>query len=195
MAKRILFYYSMQARLRRTAREVVLLLSGCALLTGCSSMQINDFAGSKPEFVPQEYFKGPMTAYGLIKGRNGKILSRFKGSMVGSWDSNGVGTLDEFFVFDNGETQRRVWTFRPTGEKSFAGTAGDIVGEAPMVVQGNTMMIDYTMRLPRGKSTVDVQVRDWLHLQDDGVIINHSKMKKFGFKVGELVITIIKDFP
>jgi len=32
---------------------------------------------------------------------------------------------------------------------------------------------------------------DTLVLQD-GVIINHSKMKKFGFEVGELVITIIK---
>ena len=38
-------------------------------------------------------------------------------------------------------------------------------------------------------------VLDWLHLQEDGVILNHSKMKKFGFEVGELVITIIKDFP
>ena len=39
----------------------------------------------------------------------------------------------------------------------------------------------------------DIAVQDWLHLQEDGVIINHSKMKKFGFVVGELVITIIKD--
>ena len=42
---------------------------------------------------------------------------------------------------------------------------------------------------------IDISVRDWLHLQEDGVILNHSKMKKFGFEVGELVITIIKDFP
>jgi len=44
-------------------------------------------------------------------------------------------------------------------------------------------------------STIDIDVRDWLHLQDDGVILNHSKMKKYGFTVGELLITIIKDFP
>lgn len=42
---------------------------------------------------------------------------------------------------------------------------------------------------------MDIDVRDWLHLQEDGVILNHSKMRKFGFGVGELVITIIKDFP
>lgn len=46
--------------------------------------------------------------------------------------------------------------------------------------------------LPYGGGTIDVNVKDWLHLQEDGIIINHSKMKKFGFTVGELVITIIK---
>jgi hypothetical protein len=49
------------------------------------------------------------------------------------------------------------------------------------------------MRIPYNDSTLDIAVQDWLHLQEDGVIINHSKMKKFGFVVGELVITIIKD--
>jgi len=64
-----------------------------------------------------------------------------------------------------------------------------------MVANGDTVMIDYIIRVPYKDSTIDIDVRDWLHLQEDGVILNHSKMKKFGFKVGELVITIIKDFP
>jgi hypothetical protein len=167
----------------------------CTLLTGCSSMQIDDFAEAKPEFVPQQYFNGPMTAYGMVKDRSGKVIRRFKGKLIGSWDENGVGTLDESFVYDDGETQKRVWTLKPTGEKTFIGTAGDIVGDAEMIAKGNTVMIDYTMRVPYGEGTIDIDVRDWLHLQDDGVILNHSKMKKFGFTVGELVITIIKDFP
>jgi hypothetical protein len=170
----------------------------CGILTGCggNSMKINDFKEAKPEFIPQQYFNGPMTAYGMVKDRSGKIIRRFKGKLVGSWDANGVGTLDEKFVYDDGETQTRVWTLTPTGEeKTFIGTAGDIVGDAKMVAKGNTVMIDYVMRVPYKDSTIDISVRDWLHLQEDGVILNHSKMKKFGFEVGELVITIIKDFP
>ncbi|MEA1954813.1 MAG: DUF3833 family protein [Campylobacterota bacterium] len=46
-----------------------------------------------------------------------------------------------------------------------------------------------------GDTTIDISVRDWLHLQEDGVILNHSKMKKFRFEVGGLVIIIIKNFP
>lgn len=173
----------------------LLTLGLCGLLAGCSSMDINDFNNTTPAFVPQHYFNGPMTAYGMVKDRNGKIIRRFKGTLVGSWDEQGIGTLDESFIYDDGEVQKRVWTLKPTGENTFIGTAGDIVGEAQMIANGNTVMIDYTMRVPYKDGTIDIDVRDWLHLQDDGVILNHSKMKKYGFTVGELVITIIKDFP
>ncbi len=156
-------------------------------------MQIEDFTNKGPEFIPQEYFNGKLTAYGMVKDRSGKIIKTFKGNLVGSWDKNGVGTLDEKFIYDNGEKQTRVWTLTPTGDKTFIGTAGDIVGNAQMIANGNTVMIDYTMRVPYNDSTLDINVKDWLHLQEDGVILNHSKMKKFGFTVGELVITIIKE--
>ena len=156
-------------------------------------MQIEDFTNKKPNFIPQEYFDGKLRAYGMVKDRSGNIIKTFKGDLVGSWDENGVGTLDEKFVYDNGETQTRVWTLRPTTDKTFIGTAGDIVGEAYMIANGNTVMIDYTMTVPYNNTTIDIDVKDWLHLQEDGVILNHSKMKKFGFTVGELVITIIKD--
>lgn len=175
--------------------KTLLTLGVCGLLTGCgsSSMQINDFEDAKPELIPQEYFNGHMKAYGMVKDRSGKIIRRFTGEMVGSWDKNGVGTLDETFIYDDGEEQKRVWTLTPTGqEKTYIGRAGDIVGDAKMVAKGNTVMIDYVMRVPYRDSTIDISVRDWLHLQEDGVILNHSKMKKFGFEVGELVITIIK---
>jgi hypothetical protein len=163
------------------------------IFTGCSKMQIEDFTNKGPEFIPQKYFNGNLTAYGMVKDRSGKIIKTFKGDLVGSWDKNGVGTLDEKFVYDNGEKQTRVWTLTPKGDKTFIGTAGDIVGEAQMIANGNTVVIDYTMTVPYNNSTIDINVKDWLHLQEDGVILNHSKMKKFGFTVGELVITIIKE--
>ena len=173
--------------------NIFFLITTILIFTGCSKMQIEDFENKKPEFIPQEYLNGPLRAYGMVKDRSGKIIKTFKGQLNGSWDKNGVGTLDEKFVYDNGEEQTRVWTLRPTGAKTFIGTAGDIVGEAQMIAKGNTVMIDYTMRVPYNDSTIDINVKDWLHLQEDGIILNHSKMKKFGFVVGELVITIIKD--
>lgn len=174
--------------------KVLLAVLTCGIFVGCSSISIEDFTDNKPEFIPEEYFNGKMKAYGIVKDRSGKIIRSFKGDLVGSWDAEGTGTLDEHFVYNDGEELDRVWKLSPTDSpKEFSATAGDIVGVAPMVANGNTVMIDYTMLVPYGKSTVEVNVRDWLHLQEDGVIINHSKMKKFGFEVGELVITIIKE--
>ncbi|PRM97566.1 DUF3833 domain-containing protein [Aliarcobacter cryaerophilus] len=174
-------------------KNLLLIFITTILLTGCASMKIEDFSNTKPEFIPQEYFNGKLRAYGIVKDRSGKIIRSFSGTMIGSWDKNGVGTLDEFFVYDDGEEMKRVWTLKPTSDKKFIATANDIVGESPMIANGNTVMIDYVMRTPYKSSTIDLSVQDWLHLQDEKVIINHSKMKKFGFVVGELVITIIKE--
>lgn len=174
-------------------KNLLLIFITTILLTGCASMKIEDFNNTKPEFVPQDYFNGKLRAYGIVKDRSGKIIRSFKGEMIGSWDKNGVGTLDEFFVYDDGEEMKRVWTLKPIENKKFIATADDIVGESSMIANGNTVMIDYVMRTPYKSSTIDLSVQDWLHLQDEKVIINHSKMKKFGFVVGELVITIIKE--
>lgn len=175
--------------------KLIILSLTILIFTGCTGMKLEDFKNKKPEFIVQDYFNGKLTAYGLVKNRSGKIIRTFKGTLYGSWDENGVGTLDEKFIYDDGEKLTRVWTLKPTGKKSFDGTAGDIIGTAKMEVVGNTAMMDYVMEVPYNDSTIEISVKDWLHLQEDGVIINHSKMKKFGFVVGELVITIIKDFP
>lgn len=163
------------------------------LLTGCTAMKIEDFNNTTPEFIPQEYFNGKIKAYGLVKNRSGEIIRTFKGDMYGSWDENGIGKLEEFFVYDDGEKLERTWILTPQKDKKFVARATDIVGDSSMVANGNTAMIDYVMRVPYKNSTIDISVQDWLHLQEDGVIINHSKMKKFGFVVGELVITMIKE--
>jgi len=173
--------------------KIILFTILVVIFTGCSKMKIEDFKNKSPEFIPQEYFNGPLKAYGMVKDRSGKIIRTFKGDLVGSWDKNGVGTLAEKFIYDDGEKQTRVWTLKPTGDKTYIGTAGDIVGDAKMITKGNTVMMDYTMTVPYNDSTIDINVKDWLHLHEDGVILNHSKMQKFGFVVGELVITIIKD--
>lgn len=174
-------------------KNLLVVLFIVLLFTGCGSMKLEDFNNTSPKFVVKDYFNGELKAYGLVKDRSGKIIKSFKAKMIGSWDENGVGTLDEYFVYNNGETQRRVWTLIPSKNKNeYIGTASDIIGQGILKSNGNTVMIDYTMEVPYNNSTINIDVKDWLHLQEDGVIINHSKMKKFGFTVGELVITIIK---
>ncbi len=176
-------------------KKLVVSLVACGILAGCSSMRIEDFADEMPQLVLEEYFNGRLTAYGVIKDRRGRITSSFRADFVGSWDEDGLGTLDEVFVYNDGVVQERVWTFRPVEDNRYIGTAEDIVGESDMVVNGNTLRMDYVIRVPYRNRTIDLTVQDWLHLQPDGVMLNHSYMRKFGIRVAELVVTIIKDFP
>ncbi|MFU8779453.1 MAG: DUF3833 domain-containing protein [Kiritimatiellia bacterium] len=176
-------------------KKVILLVGVLLVCGGCVGMRIENFGQAQPELILEEFFTGRLTAYGMIKDRRGRITSTFKADFVGSWDENGVGTLDEVFVYDDGSIQNRSWTFTPNGENRYLGKASDIVGSSEMVVNGNTLRMDYTIQVPYKDGSIDLTVRDWLHLHADGVMLNHSYMRKFGFRVAELVVTIIKDFP
>ena len=37
-------------------------------------------------------------------------------------------------------------------------------------------------------STWHVNFDDWMYLQEDGVLLNRSLMKKFGFRMGEVTL-------
>jgi len=50
-------------------------------LTGCSTMEIEDFTSTKPEFIPEEYFNGKLIAYGIVTDSSVKIVRSFKGEL------------------------------------------------------------------------------------------------------------------
>jgi hypothetical protein len=158
-------------------------------LPGCSSTGIERYAGGEPALVPESFFDGRLTAHGVIKDRSGAVIRRFNADINAYW-RDGVGTLEEDFVFDDGEQQRRVWTLTPVGDGRYVGTAGDVVGEGEIEVVGNTMFLDYVLRIPYGDGTLDLRIDDRMYLVNPDVLINESKMKKFGFRVGEILLVI-----
>lgn len=171
----------------------LILLLALVVFSACSGKHINDYAGKKPELIPQEFFNGTLQAKGVIKNRDGQVTKRFTGKFTCEWDANGVGKIHEYFEYTDGDIMQRTWTITPTGEdKTFRGTAEDVVGDAKIVAKGNTIMMDYTMSVPYEGSTIDVNVQNWLHLQNDVIILNHSQMTKLGFKVAEMEISITK---
>ena len=104
--------------------NIILISIFVIFLAGCGSMKLSDFENKTPTLDVKTYFNGNLKAYGLVKDRSGKIIKTFKAEMFGSWDEKGIGTLDEHFVYDNGEKQRRIWTFTPIGNREYMGTAG-----------------------------------------------------------------------
>lgn len=155
-------------------------------------MRIGDYAQTRPALDLFRYFEGKTLAWGMFQGRDGTLKRRFKVDIVGRVEGDRL-TLTEDFVYDDGETQQRIWRIRRVGEGRYVGTADDVVGEANGESAGSAFHWRYVLRLPYGEGTVDVSFDDWMFLQQDGVLLNRAKMKKFGLALGEVTLVFIKE--
>ncbi len=168
---------------------LVLLLT--LLTSACSSIPVDHYAGGKPALDPADFFRGELTAHGVVMDRSGRVIRSFNADILASW-KDGVGTLDEDFIFDDGEKQKRVWTLTPDGTGGYEGTAGDVVGTGALGWAGNALFMDYVLRIPWRDGTVDVRVDDRMYRVSERVLINESRMQKFGVTVGRIVLTIVR---
>lgn len=166
-------------------------MAGICGILGCAGIQGNKYEELKPTLTLEEYFSGEIEAWGVVQDRSGNILTRFDIDLFGSWSEN-EGTLEEHFQFYDGRTQKRTWKITRTGENSYRGTAGDIIGEAVGKHYGNAVKWKYRMDLPVDDTTYRITFEDWMWLMNDGVLLNRSYMKKFGIVVGEITIFMRK---
>ena len=167
---------------------LVVLLSG---LSACGAVTVDEYANNQPTLTPETFFQGQLTAHGVIKDRGGKVIRYFNADIKAYWQ-DGIGTLEEDFLFDDGEPDRRVWTLTPTGEGQYVGTAGDVVGEGKITVAGNSMFLDYVLQIPWDDGTLDLRIDDRMYLVNPTTLINESIMTKFGIRVGEILLVISK---
>src|SRR5210317_231415 len=110
----------------KTLTGLITTLFVMSIVSGCSSVSIEDYKDNKPVMVLEEFFDGRLNAYGILKDRGGKVTRYFNASINASWQ-DGVGTLDETFVFDDGEEQRRVWKLVKDGPGRYTASANDVV--------------------------------------------------------------------
>ncbi len=169
-----------------------------AMLLSACTPSIHDYANTKPKLELEEFFSGPLVAEGILKNRSGTVTRWFTADINAYWQ-NGVGTLEEHFVFNDGERQTRTWTLTPLAGKEavtqYLGTANDVKGEAKLSVIGNALFLNYVLTVPYKGDKLDLKVDDRMYLVNEDTIINESILTKWGFKVGTLTLTIRKIEP
>ena len=160
------------------------------ILNGCSAT-LSNYESSMPEFDMKSFFNGKLSAHGVVQDRSGKVTRRFRADMVGKWQDN-QGTLEEDFYYDNGETQRRVWSLTEHENGSYSATADDVTRSASGRGEGFAFNWTYTLAIEVKGKTWNIDFNDWFYQLDDSRLINRAKMTKWGIKVGEVTLLIEK---
>jgi Protein of unknown function (DUF3833) len=158
-----------------------------ALLVGCNSMKLDNFAGRDPKFVLEDYFVGKTEGWGIFEDRFGKLRRQFKVEIDGTFDG-GTLELAERFDFDDGETDARTWRVTPLPDRHYEGTADNVVGLASGATRGNALHWQYDALLATGGRSWQVHFDDWMFLQDERTVINRATVSKFGFTLGAVII-------
>ncbi|MEJ2764871.1 DUF3833 domain-containing protein [Photobacterium sp. MCCC 1A19761] len=173
--------------MRWKAFKIGVLVIGLFGLPGCSST-IEDYRGTSPEFQLFEYFDGQVKAWGMLQDWQGKLTRRFEVDIRGVVAGNQL-TLDEDFLFDNGEKQQRTWVIHRGLDKGhYVGRAGDVIGQAKGRSIGNALRWQYVLRVPVGETTFDISLDDWMFRQDSKRVFNRATMKKWGVTVGTITL-------
>lgn len=171
--------------------QKILVLYLATTLGACSATDVRQYADNNPAFAPREFFNGHLTAHGVVKNRSGEVTRYFTATIDASWEGN-KGTLAERFEFNDGEVQFRTWTLTPTGPNKYNATAGDVVGIGTAQISGNAMQVDYVLEIDYRGKKMNLDVEDWMWRVDEKTVINHSILRKWGFRVGSIQIAIIK---
>ncbi len=170
----------------------LLALGACfAVLAGCGSPSIDQYAGEQPRLDAEQYFNGTLDAHGMFQDRSGKVVKRFVVVMRCTWQGD-TGILDEDFVYADGTKQKRVWTLKKTGPGKFSATAADVVGTAEGSVVGNALRWRYVLALPVDGKIVNVDMDDWMFLIDGRTMLNRTAMSKYGFNLGSVTLSFTK---
>lgn len=152
-------------------------------------MNVEEYKDQTPKLDLFEYFKGNTKAWGQFQDRSGKVIRRFEVDIDGTIDQDKQTlTLDEKFVYDDGELQTRVWRIKQLAPGVYSGTAGDVVGEAQGRSSGNALNWSYTLDLPYKDSSIHVQFDDWMFLHNESTMINRASVTKWGFEVGQVTL-------
>ena len=166
--------------------KITSILIAMICFNSCST-NIKTYSDKSPKFDMRRYFDGELEAWGILKNRSGKVTRSFTVKMTGKWQGN-EGTLEEHFVFDDGQKDHRIWKIKMIDDNNFTASAGDVVGTASGQQYGNAMKMKYVLTVPVDGKKYDIKIEDWMYLIDEKSLINSSELRKFGFKVGSLTI-------
>ena len=165
------------------------------LFTGCSQTDMKEFQNNTPKLDLFEFFAGETIAYGIFEDRFGKLKRQFRVNINGKID-NQILTLDEDFLYDDGEQAKRIWKIEKKIDNNqkiiYEGQADDVEGKASGSISGNALNWSYDIYLNIKGSDIKVHFNDWIYKQSEDLAINRAYVSKFGISIGSVTLVFLR---
>ena len=174
--------------------RLLALLLTLTLLSCANDMNVKNFETETPKFVLEDYFDGKTRAWGMFHDRFGNLKRQFRVNISGKIKNQTL-TLDEDFLYDDGEQANRVWTIKKITDKNkviYQGQADDIEGKASGSISGNTLNWSYDIYLNIKGSNIKVHFNDWIYKQSENLAINRAYVSKFGVNIGSVTLVFLR---
>ena len=165
------------------------------LFTGCSQTDMKEFQNNTPKLDLFEFFAGETIAYGIFEDRFGNLKRQFRVNINGKID-NQILTLDEEFLYDDGEQAKRIWKIEKKTDNNqkiiYEGQADDVEGKASGSISGNALNWSYDIYLNIKGSDIKVHFNDWIYKQSEDLAINRAYVSKFGINIGSVTLVFLR---
>ena len=165
------------------------------LFTECSQTDMKEFQNNTPKLDLFEFFAGETIAYGIFEDRFGNLKRQFRVNINGKID-NQILTLDEDFLYDDGEQAKRIWKIEKKIDNNqkiiYEGQADDVEGKASGSISGNALNWSYDIYLNIKGSDIKVHFNDWIYKQSEDLAINRAYVSKFGINIGSVTLVFLR---
>lgn len=137
------------------------------------------------------FFEGHVLAQGIFEDRAGNDRRHFTADLRGTASASAL-TLEEAFVFEDGERQRRVWDLRRGPSLTFTGRCDDGIGVARGRFEPGKAHFASSLRLPWGSRNITLSFDDVFYDMGGGLVANRSRISKFNIRLGQVLMVLRK---
>ncbi|HQS17222.1 DUF3833 family protein [Reyranella sp.] len=147
-------------------------------------MDIDDFAGTSPELLPETYLAGDLEGWGVVERVTGGLQQRFTVKAQGTWDEAArILHFVETWTFDDGRQDTLTWRISKLASERYSGQESRLDGEAEGDRAGCAFHWRYTRDTPQGggddKSMV-LNFNDWFYRIDERVVMVRGSAGRAG---------------
>ena len=165
-------------------------------ISSCSGPDISAYKDADPALSLERFFAGKTVAYGIFEDRFGQLKRQFRVEITGT-QNDGEFVLDEAFIYDDGESARRIWKITNLGKDEngfirYKGEADDVMGYAEGYVSGNILNWAYDIELDIGDQMLKVRFEDFIYQMSDQLAINRAHVTKWGIELCTVTLVFLR---